>query len=201
MPVQTPELYTQLGMALLRPQQWQLYYESDPFAFIVQNLIAAMMLRKGVRQQALRDFMEWMEKVSPDVAIQWLKNPIFRKFIMRQTGLKEKDLQEIEKWHEQLLTPERQIMEIPQQSQQQTPPSYPPFILPEGELRTPPPMPTTEFPAVIIPPEENYITPTATTPTVAPTMGFVPPRGRLPLPTIPLPFPFSFPFPLVLYHI
>jgi hypothetical protein len=186
MPIETPEFYTQLGMALLRPQQWQLYYEPDPFAFIVQNLIAAMMLRKGVREQALRDFMEWMEKVSPDVAIQWLKNPIFRRFIMRQTGLKEKDLQEIEKWHEQLLTPERQIMEIPQQSQQQTPTSYPPFILPEEEPRTPPPMPTT---------------PAATTPTVAPTMGFVPPRGRLPLPTIPLPFPFLFPFPLVLYQV
>jgi len=197
MPIQTPEFYTQLGTALLRPQQWQLYYEPDPFAFIVQNLIAALMIRKGVRQQALRDFMDWMTKMSPDVALQWLKFKPFRELIKRSTNLKEKDLQEMERVVEELLLPEKQIREVLTQSEQQAPTPYPPSVLPEGEPRTAPPMPATVIPAVTIPPEENYITPPATMPTVAPTMGFVPPRGRIPLPTI----PFSFPFPLVLYQV
>jgi hypothetical protein len=197
-PIGTPEFYTQLGTSLLRPQQWQLYYEPDPFAFIVQNLIAALMMRKGIRQQAIRDLMDWMTRMSPDVAVQWLKFAPFRELIKKQTGLKEKDLQGIERQVEEMLQVERQVQEVPRQPEQQAPAPYPPFVLPEGEPREAPPMPATVIPAVTIPPEENYITPTATMPPVAPTMGFVPPRGRIPLP---LPFPFSFPFPLVLYHI
>jgi hypothetical protein len=198
MPIGTPEFYTQLGSALLRPQQWQLYYEPDPFAFIVQNLIAALMMRKGIRQQAIRDFMDWMTRMSPDVAVQWLKFKPFRELIKKQTGLKEKDLQGIERQVEEMLQVEKQAQEVPRQPEQQAPAPYPPFILPEGEPRTAPPMPATVIPAVTIPPEENYITPTATMPPVAPTMGFVPPRGRIPLL---FPFPLSFPFPLVLYQV
>jgi hypothetical protein len=174
MPIQTPELYTQLGMALLRPQQWQLYYEPDPFAFIVQNLIAALMIRKGVRQQALRDFMEWMEKVSPDVAVQWLKNPIFRKFVMRQTGMKEKDLQEIERWQEEMLAPERRTEEVIGQPQTE------PQSEQSDEIFYPPHMPILG----------------------APTLGFVPSKSPIPFPTVPISFPFPFMrFPFVLYQI
>jgi hypothetical protein len=115
MPVQTPEFYTQLGTALLRPQQWQLYYEPDPFAFIVQNLIAALMMRKGIRQQAIRDLMDWMTRMSPDVAVQWLKFAPFRELIKKQTGLKEKDLQGIERQVEEMLQVERQVQEVPRQ--------------------------------------------------------------------------------------
>jgi hypothetical protein len=196
MPIKTPEFYTQLGESLLKPQQWQSYYEPDPFAFIVQNLIAALMIRKGIRQRAIRDFMDWMTSKSPDVAVQWLKIPTFREFIKKQTGMKEKDLQRLERAVEEWQQIERETIEAPRQAPPPTT-SYPPFILPEGEPRTPPPMPATEVPAVVIPPEENY--PVPAMPTSAPTMGFVPPRGRIPFPTIPLPFPFSFPLPLVLY--
>jgi hypothetical protein len=77
------------------------------------------MMRKGIRQQAIRDLMDWMTRMSPDVAVQWLKNPTFRRFIMRQTGLKEKDLQEIERWQEEMLAPERRIEEVIGQPQPQ----------------------------------------------------------------------------------
>jgi hypothetical protein len=120
MPLRTPEFYTQLGVALLQPQQWQMYYEPDPFAFIVQNLVAAMMLRKGMRQQSLRDMMEWMTQVGATRAMQWLKFQPFRDLFKKQTGLKEKDLQRMEAQLEELLEMEQRIQ----------PPPSPPVVLP-----------------------------------------------------------------------
>jgi hypothetical protein len=174
MPIGTPEFYTQLGMSLLRPQQWQLYHEPDPFAFIVQNLIAALMLRKGIRQQAIRDFMDWMTKMSPDVAVQWLENPILREFVMKQTGLKEKDLQRIKSWLDEMLVPEREVRETIEQTSPQPQPEQP------SEIFYPPHMPILG----------------------EPTLGFAPPSKPMLLPTVPISLPFPFiRFPFVLYQI
>jgi len=186
MPLRTPEFYTQLGMALLQPQQWQMYYEPDPFAFIVQNLMAAMMLRKGMRQQSLRDMMEWMTRMGPEQAMQWLKFQPFRDLFKKQTGLKEKDLQQMEATIEEMLAPERELMTIP---------------FPTTSEPAPPPAPTlAPIPAPISAPLPEYPPhlPMPMPVVPVPTSGFVPPKGSEWMPFLRLVFP-GVQFPWVLY--
>jgi hypothetical protein len=176
MPLRTPELYTQLGIALLQPQQWQMYYEPDPFAFIVQNLAAAMLLRKGMRQQSLRDMMEWMTRMGPEQAMQWLKFQPFRDLFKKQTGLKEKDLQQMEATMEEMLAFEREL------------PIAPPSPTP---VPAPTPAPSPEYPPHLPMPIEMPVVP-------VPTSGFVPPKGSEWMPFLRLVFPWA-QFPWVLY--
>jgi hypothetical protein len=150
MPLRTPEFYTQLGMALLQPQQWQMYYEPDPFAFIVQNLMAAMMLRKGMRQQSLRDMMEWMTQMGPGRAMQWWKFQPFRDLFKKQTGLKEKDLQKMEEQLEKMQEIERRIQPPPSPPVMTPPPSSPPVAVPPP-APLPPTTPSPPPPVIAIP--------------------------------------------------
>jgi hypothetical protein len=186
MPLRTPELYTQLGVALLQPQQWQMYYEPDPFAFIVQNLVAALMLRKGMRQQSLRDMMEWMTRMGPEQAMQWLKFQPFRDLFKKQTGLKEKDLQQMETTVEEMLVSglEGMVERIlsPEQELMITPPSPTP-------MPAPIPAPSPEYPPHL--PMPMPVVP-------VPTSGFVPPKGSEWMPFMRLVFP-GVQFPWVLY--
>jgi hypothetical protein len=176
MPLRTPELYTQLGVALLQPQQWQMYYEPDPFAFIVQNLAAAMLLRKGMRQQSLRDMMEWMTRMGPEQAMQWLKFQPFRDLFKKQAGLKEKDLQQMEATMEEMLAFEREL------------PIAPPSPTPVPAST---PAPSPEYPPHLPMPIEMPVVP-------VPTSGFVPPKGSEWMPFLRLVFP-GVQFPWVLY--
>jgi hypothetical protein len=181
MPLRTPELYTQLGVALLQPQQWQMYYEPDPFAFIVQNLVAALMLRKGMRQQSLRDMMEWMTRMGPERAMQWLKFQPFRDLFKRQTGLKEKDLQQMEVVVEEMQAPEREVE----------------MVLTEPQLVLPEPN-STPLPALIPAPLPTTTPNSLPAPLLIPTSGFVPPKGSEWMPFLRLVFP-GVQFPWVLY--
>jgi len=93
MPFRSPEVLESIATAIMTPSRWEMYYEPDPFAFILRNVIGAMMMRKAAREKALDDFMELMMRVGPDVVANYLEFEPFKEYVQRATGLKPKDIE------------------------------------------------------------------------------------------------------------
>jgi hypothetical protein len=120
--------------------------------------------------------MEWMTRMGPEQAMQWLKFQPFRDLFKKQTGLKEKDLQQMEATMEEMLAFEREL------------PIAPPSPTP---VPAPTPAPSPEYPPHLPMPIEMPVVP-------VPTSGFVPPKGSEWMPFLRLVFP-GVQFPWVLY--
>ena len=93
MPLRSPEVLENVAAMLMTPSRWEVYYEPDPFAFILRNVVGAMMLRKAAREKALDDFMEWMMRAGPDVVAKYLEFEPFREYVQRSAGLKPQDIE------------------------------------------------------------------------------------------------------------
>jgi hypothetical protein len=121
-----------------------------------------------------------MTRMGPEQSMQWLKFQPFRDLFKRQTGLKEKDLQQMEATMEEMLAPERELMTVLLST---TPVPAP--------TTAPTPAPSPEYPPHLPMPIEIPVVP-------VPTSGFVPPKGSEWMPFLRLVFP-GVQFPWVLY--